>query len=105
MAQPASPNTRLVVTAQAAYVAMVTDLSAGVAYIQNIGHEGVLEVLVATSAPADAADGIQLAPGQSAQILNDSAASELYVKSYDETTDVFAEYRPEKTVAVINNLA
>lgn len=105
MTQPASPNTRLVVTAQAAYVAMVTDLSDGVGYIQNIGHTGVLEVTVATTAPADAFAGIQLNPGESAQILNDSATAELYVKSFDETTDVFAEYRPAKTVAVINNLA
>lgn len=105
MAQPASPNTRLVVAGQAAYVAMVTNLSDGVGYIQNIGHTGVLEVIVAASAPADAANGTQLQPGESAQVLNDQATAEVYVKSFDETTAVFAEYRPVEKVAVLNNLA
>lgn len=105
MAQPASPNTRLVVSAQAAYVAMKTNLTDGVGFIQNIGHTGVLEVLVATTAPGDSDNGVQLAPGESAQILNNAATAELYVKSFDETTDVFAEYRPAKTVAVLNNLS
>lgn len=105
MAQPASPNTRLVVTAQAAYVAMATNITDGKAYIQNIGHTGVLEVILATTAPADGDNGTQLQPGESAEILNNAATGDLYVKSFDETTDVFAEYRPVKTVAILNNLS
>lgn len=105
MTQPASPKTRLVVSAQAAYVAMKSNISAGTAYVQNVGHTGVLEVIVASSAPADAANGTQLNPGQSVMILNDQADAEVYVKSYDETTDVFAEYREGSKTAVINNLA
>lgn len=105
MVQPVSPNTRLVVTAQAAYVALVSNITAGVAHVQNIGHTGVLEVIVASSAPADATAGLQLQPGEGAQILNNAATAEVYVKSFDETTDVFAEYRPVDKQLVLNNLS
>lgn len=105
MIQPASPKTRLVVSAAAAYVAMKSNITAGTAYVQNIGHEGVLEVIVATTAPGDSDNGVQLEPGQSVMIVNDQATAEVYVKSFDETTDVFAEYREGSKQPVINNLA
>ncbi|QXP44101.1 hypothetical protein [Stappia phage SI01] len=106
MVQPASPNIRRVIPAGAAYTAVAT-LKGGIAWVQNIGEHassGNLEVIVAASAPLDAAAGTVVTPGHAVTVLDDAGTGVVYVKSANETSlcDVEIRFAGQK---IVNNLA